>query len=665
VKQKLMDKYPNVWQQKYKEFSKSYNDAVNGKIATLKTDFLVFKNNLSITLDDNKKQVFDFFNSYACYPQLHTAQVYMAAVDNIVHKEIPLKIKFARDYIVNQIDNTELEVKNNASRVFAEVHSEAKEWLKGAMKEAGKELGGIMSPQLAPDLLTFLKDKSAKAKNTLTDFQNNNEEAINRLLGEGRNMLITANDEFNDFIKKEKLELENARNYLLTVTHDAKDQLKAEGNNLKVQAEAFFKGLEAKILGSIRIKDLLGINFNLPKLEMKKDKAVYQFITKDFKSFDVKVFRFVPNLKGKPCSLLVYMEKPFRNPNDYYSKTKLENFTVSIFNECLLVEFISLEMISSRDEKNKVSVKLGDITFGNELAFLSALSQGFMLPGTGLSIKMSLENINITYALPIPGISGGAFTFDNLRFVVGADIPLPIGSGKNKPMGVILGINSAIDPFVIGVAIFGGMGFFTIETTPKYIQRIDTGMSFGGLFRINLVIAAGQAYLQAGIRYIYIRDQLGSSTMELYAIITCGANVTVFGFIQVSVVFTMYLKYTSADSSLYGVASVSYSIRIGFFSKSFTLTFSHKISGTGNKKADSDTSKIFRPHQQQKSLAGQHNYSEDMYLTDDGTWQSLNQIATPRYANYEEPVSEADQELEGTKAILRKMFKAYNFKKSL
>ncbi|MDF7815733.1 hypothetical protein [Hymenobacter sp. YC55] len=580
-----------AWQQAFEEFSRDFAHAATGHIATMRTDFLVFRSNLLFaekTIGEVQYKVFDFFNSYPCFPQLHTAQVYAEAVNDLARREIPLKIKYAADYVANQVDNVSLEVKNNAARVFAEVHGEAQEFLKGAMREAGKDLGGLVNPELAAQYLTLLKDGSAKAKETLEDLRATGDELAAELQVARGQILATANKDLNKLLQEQYAksgmaqhlrEFDRMRNGMLTLAEQAKRELKAAEQDVKVQAAAFFQGLEAKILGSIRLRDLLGPNFNLPKLTRLPDKVTYEFLTQDFKPLDVKVFRFIP----KPTtSLSAYLAITTKSPQDLQSNTRLSNFTLGIFGDRLLVEFQYIELKSTRKGKNQTNVALGKIGFGKELEFLATLAQGFKLPGTGLKIEPSLSDISITYALPIPGMSGGAFTFDNLKFNIGVSIPIPTGlETTNQPLGIKLGINSATDPFAIGVLIFGGMGHFNIETTPRYIRRIDAGLSFGGLFRINLGIAVGQAYLQAGIRYQYQRLETGEANMELHAIITCGANVTVFGFIDVSVVFVMALKYRkdSGGSALYGVASVSYSVRIGFFRKSFTLTFSKRIAG--------------------------------------------------------------------------------------
>jgi hypothetical protein len=59
-------------------------------------------------------------------------------------------------------------------------------------------------------------------------------------------------------------------------------------------------------------------------------------------------------------------------------------------------------------------------------------------------------------------------------------------------------------------------------------------------------------------------------------------SVTAFGFISVGVDFYLTLTiYQGASSYSEGKVDVSYSVKIGFFKKSFTLTYSRRFSGSG------------------------------------------------------------------------------------
>jgi hypothetical protein len=231
------------------------------------------------------------------------------------------------------------------------------------------------------------------------------------------------------------------------------------------------------------------------------------------------------------------------------------------------------------------------VSFQKELAFLDALSKNIKIPGTGIFLSILPQAVIASYTYSFPNISGGAFTMANLKFNVGVTIPFPIGGGKLKPISAKFGINSQDDPFVIAVSIYGGRGHFVLETTPRYISSIDFGFEFGGYLGLSLGIAQGEAHLMAGFRYVFTRDSEGQSSMSFYGYLTCGGSLTVFGFISISVTFLLCLAYqqTPAGSSLTGTCSLTLSVKIGFFEKSFSLTLTKTIAGSDNSSGGSVT----------------------------------------------------------------------------
>lgn len=595
LKQKIIAANPAIgWQKEYENVRAAYF-AEMAKISELQTEFIVFRNNFRQKLVNEKEKYLEFFHEYACVAQMHTAKVCVKAVNDIVQKEVFVRIQYAQDYIKNQFSDALLDVKTNVSRVFAEIKAESKEMVKSAIRNIAQEMGGILNPDMAADFLTFAKDVRNRADDILNDAKKELNGAENYVKGQidnFKNEINNAKDELNDQLRiyrdKYKDEILGVKNDLILLGKEAKENFAKYKGFAEVKAQEFFKGLEAKILGGIHLKDILGDGFELPKLDRKQNKIVYHFITdKIVERFDLKIVSF--ENAGKKAKLVVYFEKPLFN-GDYVSWTALTNFNVGVFDDRVIIDFEKIQFYSDRNSRNKITVSMRNVHFKKELAFLESLSKNIKIPGTGLSLSITPKEIDVNFAYTLPGISGGAFTLTNLKFVVGVIIPLPIGPQKSvSPIIAKFGINDPDDKFVVAAGIWGGRGFFVIEATPKYIRRIDMGMDYGGYFGLSLGIAQGEAFLMAGIRYVFKRDEMGESGMEFYSIITCGGYVTVFGFITISVVFLLCLKYESyaGYSSLYGTASVTYSIKIGFFKKSFSLTFSKRLAGSDNPNASS------------------------------------------------------------------------------
>jgi hypothetical protein len=594
LKTKLISEYGvNKWEEKYEELRTLYHKEVNDRISKLETEYIIFRNNYryfqkdfsTLTEDANTraKTVFNIYHDYCCCGQLFTSKV--AAFRETVNKDIYFKIKYPADYYMNQISNKILETTQNAAMVFAELKADGKELVRSAFREIGSELGGIMNPELAADFLTYAKDikKEAKAFNdnisSILDQAKEAGNTINDHISDIKKDAADMKREFEGELSKYKDQLTLAKNSLVLISKEAKEAFKTKEN----EAKAYFENLKAEFF-KIKLRDIIGNNAMIPRLERKGNMVSYTFITNNLISPPPnKLFSFIPMLQEQPAAIIVHMEKSIKDPKKYLAWTRISNFTVGIFEERIILGFEKLELHSDERVKNKVSVRIKTVDFQKELAFIKALSKNIKIPGTGLTVSINPTDITVDFKYALPDISGGAFNFFNVKFGVGVIIPFPIGQQSAPPVIAKFGINAADDKFVLGVGIWGGRGHAVVEATPKYIRSIDVGMDYGGLLALNLGIARGQAYLMAGVRYVYKRDDFGESSMELYAIITCGGSVTVFGFITISVVFVLCLKYekkSSGSSSMYGTCSVSYSIEIGFFKKSFTLTFSKRLHGS-------------------------------------------------------------------------------------
>lgn len=614
LKGRLIKDFPKEWKEKYEQLRQTYHEA-NAKISNLKTDFVIFRNNLRKRAED---KLFDFYQEYACFPQLHTAQVYVQTVTDLVQRDIPIKMKYAADYYKNQVDEFALETKKNVAKVFSEIKADARELVKTSVREIAHELGGLVNPELAADFMTYVKDTRDAATQILADAKN----ARKEIEGELKKDLEHIAEEFKnnetyqklrdqykdlrDQLKDYENDIRQAHQSLVLLGKNAKENFEQYKKMAEMDAKNYFKGLEAKILGSINLKDILGVGFEPPKFDRKNNEISYRFVTQKLQQVSLGPFKFYNNVRGQRAQLTAYFRKPIKQSGSFYSSTSLTDFSVGIFEDRLLIEFKKLEIRTDDNVKNKVSVDIGDVRFQKELAYLEALSKNIQIPGTGITLSITPREISADFAYALPSINGGAFTMANLKFRVGVAIPISIGGNKSTtPIVARFGINGPDDKFVVAAGIWGGRGHFVIDVTPKYIRRIDTGIDFGGYFALDLVIAKGEAFLMAGIRYVYMRDEVGETSMEFYCTLSCGGSVTVFGFITVSVLFMLCLRYQKyqGKSSLYGIASVSYSVKIGFFKKSFTLSFSKRLAGTDSASSEPPTARMFRPEEYQITQA--------------------------------------------------------------
>lgn len=588
VKQKVFDEWNKIYQAEktipnlirtyrqkigyaIEDFKTQEQKALDGfrdEVSNLETDYLVFKGELKREFETS---TLEFFNQYASVPQLKQAKAYVKSLNKLVNEEIPIGVRYAKDYLDNQIDLVKLEVEQNASRVFLEVTESSQEYLKGKIRQVASDMGGYLNPEIPVEFLTYLKDPK-KVPDKLK------EELLNQY------------PELNQYAK----EIQNGYNDLVFISGEAKKQW---NDTKQIQPDAFFKGLEAKILGSISLKDILGLDFEIPRLSELPDKMVYNFQTDKIEDKEFSIVKFYAKNKGKHAALQVYLEKKIKNPNEYKSFTRLSNFSIAIrlaSEDVLLILFNKLEVSSSNTESKKTQVKIDDVSFGGPLNFLGKLAEAIKIPGSGLRVQPSFTKVEIGYTFALPSIETPAFNLANLKFDIGLIIPFPT-SDAVRPISTTFSINRPDDKFLVTVGIFGGRGHFVMEATPQKIIGIDASIEFGGYLGINLGIASGQVYLFAGIRY---QCYGGDITFTGYLI--CGGGVTVFGFISVSVTFLLAMVYQNVggQATLYGSASVSYCIKIAFFKKSFTLSYSKRIAGAKGKTVDpnSDGSTAYIDH---------------------------------------------------------------------
>lgn len=549
-------------------------DGIRDEVSNLETDYLIFKGELKREFETSK---LDFFNQYASVPQLKQAKAYVKSLNKLVNEEIPVGFKYAKDYLDNQFDVAKLEVEKNASRVFAEVTESSREYLKGKIRQVASDMGGYLNPEIPVEYLTYLKDPK---------------KIPDKLKGE----LLKQYPELDQYAKQ----IQDGYNDLVFISEAAKDQW----NTIKqIQPDAFFKGLEARILGSISLKDILGLDFEVPRLSEVfdkngiPDKIVYNFQTDKIREKDFSIVKFYGKNKGRQAALQVYLEKKIKNPNEYKSFTRLSDFSITIrlaSEDVLLILFNKLEVSSSNTQSRKTQVKIDDVSFGGPLNFLGKIAEAIKMPGTGLRVMPSVSQVEIGYAFALPSIETPAFNLSNLKFDVGLKIPFPT-SDMVKPITTTFSINRPYDKFLVTVGIFGGRGHFVLEATPNKIIGIDASIEFGGYLGINLGIASGHVYLFAGIRY-----QCNGGDIIFTGYLICGGGVTVFGFISVSVTFLLAMTYQNigGQATLYGSASVRYSVKIGFFKKSFTLSYSKRIAGAKGRTVDpnSDSSTAYIEH---------------------------------------------------------------------
>jgi hypothetical protein len=213
------------------------------------------------------------------------------------------------------------------------------------------------------------------------------------------------------------------------------------------------------------------------------------------------------------------------------------------------------------------------IEFMGPLAFLQDVMRTFssflsgMLP---FRLTCDGETIFAGIQIGLPALGFGAFSMTNLSFGMAVGLPLT----EKGTLVYRFNIADQIETFKLSVCGFTGGGFFAMELSSDPTQGgIEAALEFGGSLSLNIGIAQGALSVMAGIYY----HKRGAEVMLDAYLRACGV-VVVLGFIEVSVIFYLAMQYH--NGALAGQASITIRVKIGFFSRSFRLSYSKTIAGS-------------------------------------------------------------------------------------
>jgi hypothetical protein len=252
-----------------------------------------------------------------------------------------------------------------------------------------------------------------------------------------------------------------------------------------------------------------------------------------------------------------------------------------------IVSFRQLRFDAGIGEKTRVSVDIENVDFvGAALKFVQQLKEwlGFDKAG-GLNIDVNSRGIALTTGpIKLGDISFGVISLENIVFRTGCSLPF-----TSEPISFLFEFSRRDSPCVVNVGYFAGAGFFGIEVDTDRIRRLEASIEFGAYKALSFgSVARGSLYLMGGIYYgsKTATDPEGRLRTEVVfiAFVRAGGSVTAFGFISVSIELYVALQAISdaAGTSLTGIARFSATVKIGFFKRSFTITYSQRFAGSSS-----------------------------------------------------------------------------------
>jgi hypothetical protein len=280
---------------------------------------------------------------------------------------------------------------------------------------------------------------------------------------------------------------------------------------------------------------------------------------------------------GSATNLLITAEiyTPISNPaqTTYSIHGELTNFTLHLFgkdNDFVDIAFSSFTFDAKTGAKPSIQPQISGVTFVGPLTFISTMEQLLGSLG-GPSVDVTAAGINASYTLALPNVELGVFSLSNLSLSGGVNIPF-----DGSPVRVRFALSSQDNPFQLAIVIFSGGGFFSLAIGADGIEMLQVSLEFGASISINIGVASGGVSIMAGIYFSL--QTVPTEQVTLTGFLKVDGNLSVLGIITLSMEFYLGLTYQDPGQA-FGVASVTVSISVLFFSASVTATYQKTIGG--------------------------------------------------------------------------------------
>jgi hypothetical protein len=258
---------------------------------------------------------------------------------------------------------------------------------------------------------------------------------------------------------------------------------------------------------------------------------------------------------------------------------QLTDFDLEFFNVVRL-SFDAFQFRSETGQKTDVNVQLkggenaleflGDLEFVNELKKI--IPPGLF--GDGPSLELTPQPaIRAGFAIGLPPVAVGVFALKDVA--LGASLTLPFLNGS--PL-FDFNVSERQRPFNLTIAFFGGGGFFRMQLDTLAVRVIEAAFEFGASASVNLGVASGGVYIMAGIYFKLENKPDGKKKATLEGYFRMGGNLTVLGFISVSLEFNLSFSYQDPGKAT-GRATLTIKVKVLMISKSVSITVEKTFGG--------------------------------------------------------------------------------------
>lgn len=267
---------------------------------------------------------------------------------------------------------------------------------------------------------------------------------------------------------------------------------------------------------------------------------------------------------------------------DAYWKAEgaLTNLRIDFFGRKVFA-YVILERIGFTAGSGRASdmqVEIGDVEFGDALAFLSTMSRFLSFrSGNGPILDIDADSITTGFSLAVPEIGLGAVTLSGLATRVAINLPF----GRD-PVRFELGFSSPSDPFAVTVMGIGGGGWFGLDVGLDGVEYLNIGALIKAALELDLGVAAGGVSCSFGLQYEI--SGVGRDTeMSLTAFLCIKGRVEVLGIVTIGIElcigFTFPIPEPGERFKLIGQATCTVKVKVCGIKKSVRITVRRTVTG--------------------------------------------------------------------------------------
>ncbi|MDZ4169488.1 MAG: twin-arginine translocation signal domain-containing protein [Coriobacteriia bacterium] len=394
----------------------------------------------------------------------------------------------------------------------------------------------------------------------------------------------------------------------------------------KFKPEDFFDAVNAKLLGGITLKDIIGVVLDqavgatsgineMPVFEKILDTAVTKTLTIRY-SWSTNIKRsFTIFLAGSGCKLVLTAEvkKSLEDgaaPPEYLVKGELVDFKLHLVKgvfDAIILSFDKISFESVNGASPTVDPQISDVEFGGDLKYLAKLAEYLGALGGGgggsslavreggvsasetlveagpLKIDVTGAGVKASLTIAIPDLAIGVFSLKNMSFYAALMLPF-----NGDPVTLDFAFCSRENPFEIMVMGFGGGGYVMMTFDPEGMKALEISLEFGAGTSFGIGgIASGMVEIKGGlsVRYERVGD---SEKLDFVVFIRIHGELDILGLISVTLTFYLELRYKTfpkqsnpsvKGDELTGTATLTIEIEIVFFSISIELSVTKTFAG--------------------------------------------------------------------------------------